>query len=415
MRASLIAIGTEITKGYVLDSNSNYLSRELGIIGVDVRYIIGVGDNKREIIRALEFAYSDSDLVITTGGLGPTADDLTRECVGEILNVEFILSESILEKIREKFRKYNNGEMPEINVRQAYVPKGGIIIENEVGSAPGYIIKKDNKFLISLPGVPQEMKTMFKNYLRDFISRNILKRTKKEFFVKVMGVPESKVDEIVSTMRDVEYNTIADYGVVDVIFYFDIQEYESQKQRIIEFFNSNNSNLKDAILFFSDEPDDIPSLVKREFLKRRLTLSTAESMTGGYLSQILTSVPGATGYFIGGLVSYSDSSKVGVLKVKEDTIRKYYATSLETTIEMARNSLEIFGSDISIAITGIAGPSTDLSKKEVGTVYIVSMDRDGKYLTKELKLFGNREKIRSSASLKAIELTIKLLQTRDKQ
>ncbi|MCX8029201.1 MAG: CinA family nicotinamide mononucleotide deamidase-related protein [Brevinematales bacterium] len=412
MRCSIVSIGTEITKGFILDSNSNYLSRELGIIGADVRFILSVGDNKEEIMRVLKFAYENSDIIITTGGLGPTADDLTRECVGELLGVEFILSETILNKIREKFLKYNNGEMPEINKRQAYIPKQGIVIDNEIGSAPGYIITKDKKFVISLPGVPQEMKTMYRNFLKNYISSNILKRNKKEFFVKILGMPESKVDEIVSSSGIKEYNTIADYGVVDTIFYFEPQNYDEEKSFIINFLNER-INSQGVVMFFSEELSDIPSIVKSEFTKRKLTLSTAESMTGGYLSQLLTSVPGATSYFLGGIISYSDSSKISALRIKEETINKYYATSMETTIEMAKNSLEIFKSDVSVAITGIAGPTTDASRKEIGTVYIVSMLKDGNYLSKELKLFGNREKIRSSASLKAIELTIKLIQSNE--
>lgn len=410
MKCSIITIGTEITKGFVLDSNSNFLSKQLGIAGVDVRFILSVGDNKEDIIRSLKFAYDNTDLIITTGGLGPTADDLTRDCVSEFFGVEFTLSEEILEKIREKFKKYANIEMPEINIRQAFIPKGGIVIDNPIGSAPGYVISKDNKILVSLPGVPQEMKTMFNNFLKNYISSHILKRDKKEFFVKILGLPESKIDEIISEFGGIEYNTIADYGVVDAIFYFKQEEYEKMKEKVSEFLKQKLDG-KDVVFFFSEDLEDISSITKKEFLKYGLTLSIAESMTGGYLAQILTSVPGATEYFIGGVVSYSDISKVSVLNVKEETLKKYFATSLETTLEMAENSLKIFRSDVAISITGIAGPSTDSSKKEVGTVYIVAMLKNGKYISKELKLFGNREKIRSSASLKAIELAMKLIRS----
>ncbi len=408
MKCSIIAIGTEITKGFVLDSNSNFLSRQLGMMGVDVRFLIGVGDNKKEIIDAFKFAYDNTDLIITTGGLGPTADDLTRDCVSEFLGVEFVLSEEILEKIKEKFRKYAGIEMPQINVKQAYIPKGGIVIENEIGSAPGYIVTKGSKILVSLPGVPQEMRLMFNNFLKDYISKKVLEKTKKEFFVKIFGVPESKVDEVISGFKGIEYSTIADYGVVDVVFYLNVNEYDYKKNQIIEFLNKEFKK-EDSIFFLSDDYEDIPSIFKKEVTKAKLTLSIAESMTGGYLSQIITSVPGSTEYFLGGIVSYSDTSKVSVLKVKEETLERYFATSIETTIEMAKNSLSLFKSNASIAVTGIAGPSSDSSKKEVGTVYIVAMLDNGKYLTKELKLFGNREKIRSSASLKAIELMIRLI------
>ncbi|MFN4245920.1 MAG: CinA family nicotinamide mononucleotide deamidase-related protein [Brevinematia bacterium] len=410
MRCSIITIGSEITKGFVLDSNSNFLSRQLGMLGVDVRFLISVGDDRKEIIDVFKFAYDNTDLIITTGGLGPTADDLTRDCVRDFFDIEFVLSESILEKIRNKFIKYTGVEMPQINVKQAYIPKNGIVIDNEVGSAPGYVVTKGNKILVSLPGVPQEMKSMFDNFLRGFISSKVLKKTKKEFFVKILGMPESRVDELISSLKDLEYSTIADYGVVDAIFYLSSDEYETKKQEIVEFLNRELGK-DDVIFFMSYDFEDLPSIFKQEVTKANLKLSTAESMTGGYLSQIITSVPGATEYFLGGIVSYSDTSKVSILKVKEETLRKYFSTSIETTIEMAKNSLEIFKSNASIAITGVAGPGSDSSKKEVGTVYIVAILDNGKYLTKELKLFGNREKIRSSASLKAIELMIRLIRS----
>ncbi|MGC8766712.1 MAG: CinA family nicotinamide mononucleotide deamidase-related protein [Brevinematia bacterium] len=408
MRCAIVTIGSEITKGFVLDSNSNFLAKELNILGVDVRYIVSVGDDKKEILNVFDFISKDVDFVITTGGLGPTLDDLTRECVSEFLGVEFELSNKIWENIQEKFSKYNNGQVPSINIRQAYVPKGGIIIENEIGSAPGYIIHKDGKILVSLPGVPQEMRSMFYHFLKDYISDNILKSDKKEFFVKILGMPESRVDQLISEISDVPYNTIADYGVVDVIFYLDKNNYENLKTRVIEFI-SNKMRDKDVLFYFSDVREDIPFIVKNEFKKKGITLSVAESMTGGYLSQILTSVPGATEYFLGGVVSYSDVSKVKLLKVREETLKKHFSTSLETTFEMALNSLNIFNSDVSVGITGIAGPTTDSSNKEIGTVYIAVMNKNGKSLSKEFKLFGNREKIRSYASLKAIEMLIKLV------
>lgn len=408
MRCAIVTIGTEITKGFVLDSNSNYLARELNILGVDVRYIVSVGDDKREIMSVLKFVSEDVDFVITTGGLGPTADDLTRECVSEFLNVEFELSQEIWNNIQEKFRKYNNGHVPSINIRQAYVPKGGIIIDNELGSAPGYIIQKNGKIFVSLPGVPQEMKSMFQHFLKDYVSDTLLKSNKKEFFLKFLGMPESRVDQIISEISGIPYGTIADYGMVDVIFYLDKDNYEYLKNTIVSFVTEKFSD-KDVVFYFSDSREDIPVIVKKVFKERGVTLSVAESMTGGYLSQMLTSVPGATEYFLGGVVSYSDSSKVNILDVSKQTIETHFSTSLETTFEMATNSIKLFGSDVSVAITGIAGPTTDSSNKEIGTVYIVAMSKDGKSLSKEFKLFGNREKIRSYASIKAIEMVIKLL------
>ncbi|MEN2998264.1 MAG: CinA family nicotinamide mononucleotide deamidase-related protein [Brevinematia bacterium] len=406
MKCSLITIGTEITKGFILDLNSNFLSRQLRMTGIDVRFVISVGDNKSEVINALRFAFENSDFVITTGGLGPTVDDVTRECVSEFFGVEFVLSEHILHKIEEKFTKYSMTKMPKTNIKQAYVPRGGIVMENTVGSAPGYIIEKNGKILASLPGVPQEMKAMFNNFLRDYILRNVLKENRKEVFVKIFGIPESKVDEMISEYGEFDYNTIADYGVVDIIFHFDSKEFEEGKEKVLRLLNDK---FREAVFFISEELEDIPSIVRKEFVRLGKTLSTAESMTGGYLSQMLTSVPGATEYFLGGVITYSDSTKISLLGVSEETISKYFATSLETTFEMAKNSLRVFGSNVSIAITGIAGPSTDSSKKEVGTAYVVAMSENGKYLGKELKLFGNRDKIRSSASIKAIELVMKLL------
>lgn len=409
MKATVIAIGSEIIKGFVVDSNSNFLSTQLRGIGVDLRFVLTVGDRKEDIKKALEFAYHNTELIITTGGLGPTADDLTRESVSEFLGIEFVLSKNILKKIQEKFRKYSNMEMPKANIKQAYIPKGGIVVDNNIGSAPGYIVEKNDKILISLPGVPQEMMSMFTEFVKSYLTARSSRKGKREIFVKIFGIPESRIDEIISKLDEVEYNTVADYGAVDIILYTETSSYEETKNRISELLKKEFG--ENIVFSISQEPEDIPSIVKREFTERRMTLSVAESMTGGYLSQILTSVPGATEYFLGGIVAYSDIAKTSTLGISEEMLNTYYATSMETTVKMAESSINIFKSDVAIAITGIAGPATDYSKKEVGTAYIAVTTKNNSLIAKELKLFGNREKIRASASVKAIELAIKAIRS----
>jgi nicotinamide-nucleotide amidase len=411
MKSFIIGIGTELVRGFIIDTNGNYIARFLNSLGVDVLGIVNVGDDRSMLRKSLDFAYNNSDVIITTGGLGPTNDDITRECISEFANVEFVFSEEILEEIKSKFIAVHK-EMPFSNKKQALIPKDGIVIKNRVGSAPGFIVNKNTKPIISLPGVPVEMAEMLENEVKSYIIGLLSDKNEKEFIVRVLGMPESKVDEIVNeTFKGKRYGTIADYGIVDVIFYIKHEDYDREVEFIKETLSKKllEEGTNPTIIFLK-ERDDISMNLRDAFLGKNLTLSVAESMTGGYLSQIITKAPNASKYFLGGIVSYSEVAKERTLNIKREDISKHFATSLEITKEMAENSSRIFGSDVSVAITGIAGPETDSSGKEIGTTFISIFSRKGNLtIAKEFKLAGNREKIRFSASMKAISMLMEFL------
>ncbi len=414
MRSFIIGIGTELIRGFILDTNGNYIARFLNSLGIDVVGIVIVGDDKKMLMKTLSFAYDNSDIIITTGGLGPTRDDITRECISEFTGIKFVLSEEILEEIRKKFLAVHR-EMPVSNQKQAFIPENGIVIKNRVGSAPGFIINKDGKTIISLPGVPSEMVDMLENEVKLYVIGLMTNHNEKEFVVRILGVPESKVDEIVAEVfKNKKYGTIADYGIVDVIFYLDHSRYEEEvkgiKEKIIGEFKKSLGFVPTVL--FLEERDDISVNLRDIFMSKGFTLSVAESMTGGYLSQIITRAPNASKYFLGGIVSYSEVAKEKALGVNREILQKYFATSPEVTRNMAENVLRIFGSDVSVAITGIAGPETDSSSREVGTTFISVFSKKDGTITREFKLFGNRDKIRFSAAMRAISMLIEFLSER---
>ena len=414
MKSFIIGIGTELIRGFILDTNGNYIAKFLNSLGVDVVGIVIVGDDKKMLMKTLSFAYENSDIIITTGGLGPTKDDITRECISEFTGINFVFSEEILEEIKRKFLAVHK-EMPVSNQKQAFIPENGIVIKNRVGSAPGFIINKDGKTIISLPGVPSEMIDMLENEVKLYMIGLLSNQNEKEFIVRILGVPESRVDEIVAeAFSGKKYGTIADYGIVDVIFYLDRSNYEEEvreiKEQIIEEFKKTLGTVPTAL--FLEERSDISVNLRDIFISKGFTLSVAESMTGGYLSQIITKAPNASKYFLGSIVSYSEVAKEKALGVNRGNLQKYFATSPEVTKEMAENALKIFDSDISVAITGIAGPETDSSKREVGTTFISVSSKNSGTITKEFRLFGNREKIRFSAAMRAITMLIEFLSGR---
>ncbi len=411
---SILSIGSEITRGFIVDTNSNFIVKEARLIGLETKFIIQVSDNRKDIISSLEFLSKHSDVIITTGGLGPTQDDLTRECISEFTGVDFVKSEEILGNIKDKFRKLKK-PMPEINEKQAYVPLNGIVIKNSIGSAPGFIVEKDNKFFISLPGVPQEMKEMFRYYVKDFLRSRTSKNNTIQLFAKVLGVPESELDEIVFSYfgGKLSYGTVADYGVVDIIFNIPEEIYPHFKREVIETLNRElemRYGSSSALVLFTDEREDIFKILYEVFTSNDLTLAVAESASGGTLSGLITNIPGASKYFLGGIVSYTPVSKMKILSISEEIIKKHTTVSPKITAEMAVNVRNLLKSDYSVAITGVAGPTLDESMKDIGTFFVsVSSFKRDVPVTREYKLYGNREKLKFHSSVKAVELLLKIV------
>ncbi|HHV95502.1 MAG TPA: competence/damage-inducible protein A [Clostridiaceae bacterium] len=408
MNAEILAVGTELLLGQIANTNAQYISQRLPEVGVNVYYHGVVGDNPNRIKNALNIALSRSDVVIMTGGLGPTKDDITKETVAEVLNKKLVLDENSLNVMKAFFAKHNR-KMTENNLKQAYLPEGSIIIRNKNGTAPGCIIEHGEKIIIMLPGPPSEMRPMFDEtvvpYFRNKCNSRLVSR-----YVKIFGVGESAVEDKIMDLIDNQTNpTIAPYakpGEVMLRITANCNTLEEADELINPIVNEIKNRLGDAV--YSTENKEMEEVVADLLLSKNVTISVAESCTGGLISKTLTDIPGISKVFISGVVSYSNDAKINILGVKPETIEKYGAVSKYTAIEMAENVRKISNTDIGISATGIAGPSGGTEEKPVGLVYIAMATKDGVEY-KELRLWGERTRIRNVTCLHVLDMVRRYL------
>ncbi|MFD3155445.1 competence/damage-inducible protein A [Haloimpatiens sp. FM7330] len=402
MRAEILAVGTEILLGDIVNTNAQYISKRLADLGIDVYYQGVVGDNPERLKDALQLAFSRSNLVITTGGLGPTKDDLTKETVFEYFNKKTVLHEESLKAIKEYF-KSTNRVMPENNIKQAYFPENSIIMTNKNGTAPGCIIENKNKIIAVFPGPPREMKPMFEEalvpYLEKFQSSILYSKV-----LRVMGLGESKAAEMIQDIIDNQTNpTVAPYakeGEVTFRITAKANTQEEAKNMIKPMENEIRGRL--GINVYGVGDTDIESEVAKILIKNKLTLSTAESCTGGLLCGKFINYPGISSVLLEGAVTYSNEAKMRRLGVKKETLDIHGAVSSETAAEMAKGIAQAAGTDIGISTTGIAGPGGGTKEKPVGLVY-VGLYIKGEIKTIKLQLNGERQRIRNHTVIKSID------------
>lgn len=403
MNCEIICVGTELLLGDIVNTNAQYLAQKLSLAGVDVYHQIVVGDNLERLVDAINTASKRADIIITTGGLGPTDDDITRYGIAKALGVEVVLDEPSLKKIKEIFMR-SGRPMPSINERQAYIPAGSRAIENNNGTAPGIIGEYGNKIYIALPGPPREMKPMFEEHILPYLMEKS-NYTIKSRTLKVIGIGESAIQETLGEIMLNQKNpTIALYakdGEVHIRITSKEKNLIEADKKIKEIENKIVNILKNNVYGYDN--DSLESVVNDLLQKRKLTVSFAESCTGGMISSRFTDIPNASVSFLNGIVCYSNEAKINILGVKRETIEKYGAVSMETAEEMARCIKKISKTDIGLSVTGIAGPTGGTEKKPVGLCYI------GIDTGNEVKVFsnifnGNRNKIRQLAATKALDI-----------
>jgi nicotinamide-nucleotide amidase len=373
MDAHIITIGDEILIGQTLNTNAAYLGGKLVDIQVFVKKSSVVADQEGEILKEFKNCWENNDLVVATGGLGPTHDDITRQCVVKFFNTELVQSKEVLEDIKTMFTKRGR-EITKVNEGQALVPKIAKVIRNSRGTAPGFWIEKKNKIFIAMPGVPFEMKEMMENFVLPALKER-LKNPKEISLRKTLqttGIPESALFEKLGNLDEIlEGAKLAflpsQFGVKLRITAREKNEDEA-KDKLTEVEQRIRSKVGRYI--FSREEESLEYVVAKLLKERGLTISVAESCTGGGLANALTNVSGASAYFERGIVSYSNASKVEILKVLEDTIAEHGAVSLEVARQMAEGVKSISGTDLGISVTGIMGPTGATTDKPVGLVYI---------------------------------------------
>lgn len=406
MQAEIITIGDEILIGQILDTNSKWIAEELNKIGVSVYQITSIQDEKEHILKALKEAQNNVDIVIITGGLGPTKDDITKHTLTTYFKDTLVLNNEIVEHIKKMFAKINY-PFTEVNKNQALVPKKCIPLKNKLGTAPGMWFYKNNKVVISLPGVPYEMRGLMKN--------EVLPRLKETF----------KLNYII-------HKTIQTYGMGESVLAAKIEDWENNLPSFIKLaylpsfgrvrlrlsakgndkkeleFKVENEVQKlvklipEIIVGFEDS-ETIEVAIGKLLTKNKQTIATAESCTGGNIAHKITSVPGASAYFIGSIVSYNVAIKLNELKIDKEIIVKHSVVSAEVATAMAESIQQKFKTDYAIATTGNAGPTTDETDKTVGTVFIAIATPKG-IITKEFYFGKPREKVIERATNKALEM-----------
>lgn len=409
MNAEILCIGTEILLGDIVNTNGAFLAQQLAALGIDIYHQSVVGDNAERLKASLELALSRADILITTGGLGPTYDDVTKKAVAEYFGVGMKLDERSMEKIRALEVKMNRSI--ESNKLQAMVPEGSTVFFNDTGFAPGVAIEKGGKTVIMLPGPPNEMQPMFINsvepYLRRGSDETILSRT-----VHIFGMGESQVEQ---TLRDIMTTytnpTIAPYaktGEVQVRVSAKAANAKEAESLITPVIVEISKRLSDVI--YGIDVGSLQNAAVKSLKGKGLRVATAESCTGGGVSRAITDIPGSSAVFECGVCAYSNTMKIELLGVSEQTLDDHGAVSPETAAEMAKGIRALSGADIGIGVTGIAGPDGGSDEKPVGLVY-VAVDSDAYSETKKLMLSrghaDERNSIRYLSVLNALSLILK--------
>jgi len=402
----LVSTGTELLLGQIVNTNAAYLARKLNELGFNVYYQSTVGDNRERMAKVLASALERADIVITTGGLGPTQGDITKEVTAQVLGRKMYLHEDSLKTIKCFFA--NRGlEMTENNARQAFMPEGAIVVANYRGTAPGVIIEIPGpppKTVINLPGPPHELEHMFETsiipYLnRRFGSQGVIVST----VLRTIGLGESSLEDRIKHLVKAQSNPtlalLARGGEIHVRITAKAQTRE-EALRLIEPLRNELWGYIGQFVFGTDE-DTLESVVGALLTKNNLTLAVAESCTGGMISKLLTDVPGSSSYFIGSAVCYSNRLKTMLAGVPEEIIAEHGAVSPETASAMAKGIRKSTGADIGLGITGIAGPGGGTPDKPVGLVYIAVDGSHGTIVKKNI-FAGQRDGIRQRSSLTAL-------------
>ncbi|MDY6017860.1 MAG: competence/damage-inducible protein A [Oscillospiraceae bacterium] len=365
----ILSVGTEILLGDILNTNSRFLSVELAKLGISVLRHTTVGDNAERLSAALRTALDRSDIVIATGGLGPTQDDITRDVCCSVMGFELEYSPEIGEGIRKYFAS-KSIEMPESNLRQAYVPVGGTVFENHHGTAPGLGLKKGGKCVVILPGPPYEMAPMYKEsvvpYLAEYSEGAIVSHT-----VRTMGIGESAMAEKVADLIEGSNPTVAPYAKKGeaLLRVTAKAETESKAEELCRPVIDEIISRLGGVVYGIDS-ENIEQRVVELLKDNNMTIATAESCTAGYIPKRLTDIPGASEVFGCGIISYSNEIKQQLLGVKKETLDRFGAVSEQTAREMAAGVRRVSGADIGISVTGIAGPGSDGTDKPVGLCFI---------------------------------------------
>jgi nicotinamide-nucleotide amidase len=404
LKAEIIAIGSELLTPYRTDTNSLWLTERLNSVGIEVKAKTVVGDDEPRLEEAIKDALRRSDAIISTGGLGPTEDDITRKVFARVTGRQLLVDYDVLAEIRQRFAS-RGYQMTPNNERQALIPKGAIVLPNPNGTAPGIKINQEGKLIVLLPGPPREMKPMFDDYVRldlERMSRGIRISTRT---LKVTGLGESAMDDLIAPL----YRQYSNPTTTILFTDSDLEIHLTAKAETTERADLLAEELADKLAdklgnyLYSTSGESMEEVVGHRLALKGYSLATAESCTGGLIAERITRVPGSSQYFLGGVVSYTVAAKSALLGISRDLIEKRGVVSGDVAEAMARAVKELFGSTIGLSITGVAGPGGGTDETPVGTVYVGIADDVGAN-NRRMILPGDRHLIRWRASQAALEM-----------
>lgn len=393
MTAQIITIGDEILIGQIIDTNSAWMGQQLNMQGIQVGKIVTVSDTHKDITEAVDAAFSEADIILLTGGLGPTKDDITKKALADYFGVDMRFSESTYNRIQRLFQKLGKS-MTKAHHEQSYMPANADILMNKMGTAPGMWFEHKGKVLVSMPGVPYEMK-----YLME---AEVLPKLKKQFpgkpiahrTILTVGEGESRIADLIDPFiealpANIKMAYLPGTGQVRLR----LTGTGDDENELNALLDKKVEELKPLIaeFVFGFEKEKLEEVVGRMLLKKGKTLATAESCTGGFLAHKITSIPGSSAYFMGSVIAYSNAVKMNQLNVKPTTLKKHGAVSEETVKEMVQGALDLLKTDLAIAISGVAGPDGGTPEKPVGTIWIAIGDKNNTK-TYQLNLWKDRMK-----------------------
>ena len=404
MNAEIIAVGSELLTPHRSDTNSLFLTEHLNRLGVDVVYKTIVGDDRSRLTETISLALSRSNVILTIGGLGPTEDDLTRECAAAALGRPLHRDDAIVESIAARFRA-RGLRMPEINLRQGMVIEGAVVLPNPKGTAPGQWIEDRGKILILFPGPPRELKPMFESVVLARLREKVPPAAIRVRVLRLTGLTESAAEELAAPLYTRYSNPVTTIltapGEIQLhLKAFGNDEAEAQA-RVDDLSPQLEAVLAEHI--FSTDGASLEEVAGRGLLARRATVAVAESCTGGLLAQRITSVPGSSEYFLGGVVCYSNAWKSDWLEVSQENIERHGAVSPEVARALAEGIRRKACATLGVGITGIAGPTGATPTKPVGLVYVALAAPDGTQV-REQHYFGEREMVRWQATQTALDM-----------
>ncbi|MGE0637489.1 MAG: competence/damage-inducible protein A [Bacteroidia bacterium] len=411
MLAEIITIGDEILIGQIVDTNSAWMGEQLNLVGIKVHQITSVSDNAEHIVKALDEAKSRVDLILITGGLGPTKDDITKHTLVKYFNTSLRFDEEVHQHVKALFARFGR-EVTGVNLKQAEVPESCTVIHNANGTAPGMWFEENGKVFVSMPGVPYEMKKM--------MGTEILPRLKKKYSlptivhrtVLTQGIGESFLSEIIAEWensladKNIKLAYLPSPGMVRLRLSASGNDELALRKRVEEKVEELNKLIPQHI--YGYEKDTLEQIVGRLLKEKKQTLSLAESCSGGLIAHLVTSVPGSSAYFMGGVVSYSYESKTNMLGVTTETLEKFGAVSEEVVTQMAEGARREFKTDWAVSASGIAGPDGGMEGKPVGTVWIAVAGPAG-VKAKKFQFGGDRERNIQVTAITALNMLRKAL------